>query len=160
MNMELSPEHPIGVLELFGTSKQSIKLFADLVVDEIKEGRVDPLKIKAFCKSMEAVSEIIDKNTKNEQIKEAEKFGDKPFMNYGCEMHLTSVKTEYDYKSTNDPLWASMNEELIVLKAKIKQREDWLKMTGNPEDVRIDDELVTIYPPIKKTSMGVKITIK
>lgn len=160
--MDLTPSHPIGVLECFDTSKDKIKLFADLVIDEIKEGRVDPLRIKALCKSMEAVAEAIDKNTRDEQIKEAQKFGDNPFMNYGCEMHLTAVKTDYDYASCTDVVYDRLAKLKQSVDNQLKIRQEFLKNIQGSQTL-IDDETREVYnvtKPFKKQVIGVKTTIK
>jgi hypothetical protein len=157
-----TPNHPIDVLELFDTSKEKIKLFSDLVIDEVKEGRIDPLKVKALCKSMEAVTEIIDKNTREEQAKEAAKFGDKPFNNYGCEMHLTATKTDYDYESCTDVVYDRLVKLKKNLEEQIKQRQEFLKNIRGSQTL-VDDATGEVYnatAPFKKQTIGVKVSIK
>lgn len=159
---DLHPNHPIGVLECFDTSKEKIQIFVNLVVDEIKEGRIDPLKIKAYCKSMEAVAEAIDKNTRDEQIKEAQKFGDKPFMNFGCEMHYTATKTDYDYTSCTDVIYNRLIKLKKDLDERIKTRQEFLKNIQGSQTL-IDDETGEVYnvtKPFKTQVMGVKTSIK
>jgi len=157
--MEMA-DTPMSVLELFSTSKDSIKLFGDGIIDRVKEGHADPLRVAALTRSMEAIAKYVNDNLKDNQKNEAQKYGDKPFMLHGCEMHYTSVKSEYDYASSNDPIWNSLNEKITQLQIELKQRQEWLKTMGKSEDIRHDDELVTIYPPIKKTTMGLKVSIK
>ncbi len=154
------PDTPMSVLNLFSTSKESIKLFGDNIIDLVKEGNEDPLKIAALTRSMEAIAKYVNDNLKDNQKNEALKHGDKPFILHGCEMQYTSVKTDYDYTTSNDPIWNSLNEKITALQIELKQRQEWLKTTGNPVDIRHEDELVTIYPPMKKTTMGLRITIK
>src|SRR6478609_10204162 len=145
---------PMSVLELFSTSKESIKLFGDGIIDRVKEGHADPLRVAALTRSMEAIAKYVNDNLKDNQKTEAQKYGDKPFMLHGCEMQYTTVKSEFDYASCNDPLWNELNETLDKVQIQMKQRQEWLKTMGKPEDIRHDDELVTIYPPMKKTQMG------
>jgi len=151
---------PMSVLELFSTSKDSIKLFGDGIINQVKEGYADPLRIAALTRSMEAIAKYVNDNLKDNQKNEAQKYGDKPFILHGCEMQYTSVKTEYDYTTSNDPIWGELQEQLSKLNEQIKQRQEWLKTMGKPEDIRIDDELITIYPPMKKTTLGLKVSIK
>lgn len=151
---------PMSVLELFSTSKDSIKLFGDGIIDRVKEGYADPLRVAALTRSMEAIAKYVNDNLKENQKLEAQKYGDKPFMLHGCEMQYTSVKSEFDYASSNDPIWNELNETLEKVQIQMKQRQEWLKTMGKPEDIRYDDELVTIYPPMKKTTMGLKVSIK
>jgi len=160
MNEIERADTPMSVLELFNTSKDSIKLFGDGIINQVKEGHADPLRIAALTRSMEAIAKYVNDNLKDNQKNEAQKYGDKPFMAHGCEMQYTSVKTEYDYTTSNDPTWNALQSDLIKLNERIKQRQEWLKTMGNPQDVRVGDELVTIIPPMKKTQMGLKVTIK
>lgn len=160
--METLPDTPYGVLQQFSTSKESIIRFSDDIIEGVKEGRLDPLEVKAICKTMEIISEKINEATKSNQKTEAEKFGDKPFMNYGFEMHYTSVKTDYDYEVCNDAVYDRLAKQKIALDELIKQRQAWLKMMNGPEVLVDTDsgEQYTAYPPMKKTAMGVKLTIK
>lgn len=151
---------PMSVLELFSTSKDSIKLFGDCIIDRVKEGYADPLRVAALTRSMEAIAKYVNDNLKDNQKNEAQKYGDKPFMLHGCEMQYTSVKAEYDYASCGDPIWNELNETLEKVQIQMKQRQEWLKTMGKPEDIRHNDELVTIYPPMNKTTLGLKVTIK
>lgn len=151
---------PMSVLELFSTSKESIKLFGDGIIDRVKEGHADPLRVAALTRSMEAIAKYVNDNLKDNQKNEAQKYGDKPFILHGCEMQYTSVKSEYDYSSCNDPVWNNLNDKLLSIQSQLKARQEWLKTMGKPEDIRQDDELVTIYPPMKKTMLGLKVTIK
>jgi|KBSMisStaDraftv2_1062788.scaffolds.fasta_scaffold363225_1 hypothetical protein len=160
MNEIEKPDTPMSVLELFSTSKDSIKLFGDSIIDQVKEGNADPLRIAALTRSMEAIAKYVNDNLKDNQKNEAQKYGDKPFMAHGCEMQYTSVKTDYVYAVCGDPIWNELQLESAKLNEQIKQRQEWLKTMGNPQDVRVGDELVTIIPPMKKTQMGLKVTIK
>lgn len=153
---------PMGVLEQFSTSKEGITLFASKVINEVEEGKADPLKVKLFCKTLTEIADKIDKATKSQQNTEAAKYGSKPFAFAGAELHLTSVHTSYDFTACGDPEWEQMNQQIESLKASIKQREEWLKTMGGPETIisTLTGEVVTIYPPIKKSTEGVKVSIK
>jgi len=160
MNNLEKPDTAMSVLELFSTSKESIKLFGDNIIDQVKEGNADPLRIAALTRSMEAIAKYVNDNLKDNQKNEAQKYGDKPFILHGCEMQYTSVKTEYDYTTSDDPIWKYLKENITSLTSQLKQREEWLKTMGKPENIQHEDELVTIYPPMKKTTMGLKVSIK
>jgi len=160
MESIIVPDTPMSVLELFSTSKESNKLFAGKAVLAVKEGKADPLRLHVLCKSIEDVTTMIKEGIKANVTREAEKYGDKPFMFSGAECHLTAVKTEYDYEACGDPELVNLELQMKELKMKLDQRKEWLKTMGGPQDIRIGDELVTIYPPIKKTTTGVKVSIK
>lgn len=156
------PDTPMSVLELFSTSKEGIDTFARRIVDEVKEGRVDALRVKLLCKTLEKIIDKIDSATKDDQLKEAGKYGDKPFEFYGAELHLTSVKTDYDYTVCNDPVYYRLTEIQKKATEQIKERQEFLKAIKTPQNF-VDDETGEVYeikPPLKKQVDGVKVTIK
>jgi len=154
------PDSALSVLDMFSTSKEGIALFASKVINEVENGNVDPLKVKIYCKTLEAIAEKIDTATKEHQKTEVQKYGEKPFMFSGAELHYTATKTEYDFTVCGDPKLKRLEDMEAELSKQIKERKEWLKKMGGPEQMVDEDELVTIYPPIKKSSMGVKVTIK
>jgi hypothetical protein len=156
------PDSPVSVLEMFGTSKEQIKSFSDKVVTEVVNGNIDPLRVKVLCKTLEQIAENIDKGTKSNQVSEAAKYGDKPFAFMGAELHHTATYTSYDFSTCGDPQWESLDAELKSLQERKKAREEFLKTVSTGLTV-VDDltgEMVTLSPPSKKQSMGVKVTIK
>jgi hypothetical protein len=157
------PDTPMSVLALFSTSKDSIQLFANMVIDEVKEGRADALRVRALCDSMEKIAETIKTNTRDEQIRAAGLHSeDKPFEAHGCIMHLTATKTEYDYSACADEVYDRLMSIKKNLDAQIKSRQEWLKTMGSPQ-ILVDEATgsqYTAYPPVKKTQMGVKVAIK
>lgn len=156
------PNSPVGVLEQFSTSKEGITLFASKVINEIEGGNIDPLKGKIWTKTLIEIAEKIDNATKEHQSRQAAKYGEKPFMFAGAELHYTATYTAYDYSACGDPEWNMLNESLTIIQAKMKAREEWLKKMGGPETVlnKVTGEVNDIYPPIKKSTMGLKVSIK
>lgn len=157
-----TPDTPMSVLELFSTSKDSIKLFGDNIIDQVKEGKVDPLRVAALTRTMDQISKYINDNIKENQRTEALKYGEKPFNAFGCEMHYTAVDTKYEYASCGDEVYDRLMQLKANLDQQIKNRQEWLKMMGKPE-ILVDEATgsqYTAYPPIKKTTMGLKVTIK
>ena len=156
------PETALQVLGLFSTSKEESDRFANQLIREVKEGRADALGMKIRMKTMERIIEQVDKNTKTEQRAEAEKYGERPFGLMGATVQVTPVKTEYDYGTCNDAYLNDLEKEAAILAQKIKARKDLLKTLGEPTPMGSPDtgETYTVYPPIKKTTMGIKVEIK
>ena len=160
--MDELPTTATGVLNLFNTSKEGISLFASKVVNEVEDGKIDPLKVKLWCKTLTEIAEKIDKATKEHQRKEAEKYGDKPFMFAGAELHLTSVRTEYDFSVCGDHELEDLNHTFETVKADIKKREEFLKALPHPTTIisTFTGEVITIKPPLKKQTEGIRVSIK
>lgn len=156
------PDNPMSVMTLFDADKPSLDRFIDYISNTIASGMDDPLKVLAISKKMDYVTEAIRSRIK-EQIKaEAQKYGEKPFVFAGTEMHYTATKTEYVYEDCGDPEW----NEAALLEARYgylrKERETFLKALQKPFDIVHKDtgEVITIVPPQKKQVMGVKTTVK
>lgn len=158
---DMQPSSPMGVLEQFSTSKEGITLFASKVINEVEEGKADPLKVKLFCKTLTEIADKIDKATKSQQNTEAAKYGSKPFAFAGAELHLTSVKTEYDYSQCGDQALEILYDQLDQLKKMVTARENFLKALTEPTNIIDEDgQVYTVVPPLKKQTEGVKVSIK
>jgi hypothetical protein len=156
------PDTAMGVLEMFSPTKSGITTFASQVINEVENGNLDPLRVRLLCDTVEQIADKIKTATKSHQVNAATKYGERPFSFMGAEFHYTPTKTEYDYKACGDPEFDMLNAQKDMIEARIKQRQEWLKTMGNPETVvnKVTGEIVDIYPPIKKQTMGVKLTIK
>lgn len=162
MTQIILPDTPSSVMALFDASKHALNQFADSVIQSVKDGNENPLKVHALIKKQEFALEQIKKGIKEEVKTEAAKYGEKPFMFAGAECHLTSVKTEYDYTVCNDRYLLDLYKQLDTLKTQIKQREEMLKTLGNPIQLLDGEtgEVNTVYPAMKKTETGVKVSLK
>jgi len=156
------PDSPISVLEMFGTSKQQINLFASKVINEVEAGNIDPLKVKVLCKTLSEIADKIDKGTKDNQKTAAALYGEKPFEFMGAELHLTSTYTAYDYSNCGDSVWNDYDKTIRDASFHKKQQEDFLKTLKAPIQVLNDEtgEVETLFPPVKSVTDGVKVTIK
>ena len=156
------PDTALSVLEQFEPTKQWIISFASKVINDVANGRVDVLRVKLLCKTLEEIADKINTGTKEYQRTEAAKYGDKPFMFSGAEFHLTSVKTEYDYQSCSDVVYDRLIKVKKNLDEQIKERQEFLK-TIKDHQTLVDEatgEVYTVYGPGKKQTEGVKISIK
>lgn len=162
MTQIILPDTPSSVMALFDANKQALNQFAETVIQSVKDGNENPLKIHALIKKQEFALEQIKKGIKEEVKTEASKYGEKPFMFAGAECHLTSVKTEYDYSVCNDKELNNLNKQIETLKKQLKQREEMLKSLGNPIQLLDGEtgEVYTVYPPMKKTETGAKVSLK
>jgi hypothetical protein len=138
-----------GILSLLDTtSGQRTSFVADLI-DKLKDGLADPVKVHLQVKKMEDLLNQIKENQdyKDLVMEEAIKYG-KKFEMYGSAFEIRSCASRYDY--SNDAEHANLKEQL-------KQREAFLK--GVPasgiETVTKDGEVVTIYPPIKNPAADI-----
>lgn len=149
----IQPDNPMNTLTLFDADKKGLEYFIDYVCNTIESGMDDPLKVLAYTKKMEYVTKRINERIKEQQNTAADKYGDRPFEFMGTEMRYCSTHTEYDFSDCGD---TKLNEAMKV----VKERQAFLKVLKEPMDIRIDDELVTVKPPRKIETFGLKTTVK
>lgn len=143
--------------------KYSRSLMARQVVNDLAEGKADPVQTHYNIKCIEELVKNIlnDGQYKAMVLNEAEKHGKAfNFQNSKIEIKETAVK--YDFTVCNDPEWFKLEAEILALKDKQKEREQFLK-TLKPEGIDIVDEngeVYTMYPPAKSSTTSVSVTLK
>jgi len=158
----IMPDNPMSVMTLFDSDKASLDRFIDYIANTIESGMDDPLKVLAISKKMEYVTDGVKARIKDATIREAEKHGEKSFPWGNCEMHLAPTYTKYDYSKCNDPEWEESDAKERSGSNSKKEREKFLQQIKKSFTM-IDDrtgEVITITPPVKTQTMGVKVTIK
>ena len=138
---------------------------AESIINQIEEGEVNPLSIQIGLSAIENVIKTVKASDtyKNSTLTEAEKYGQKSFDLYGASLQIKEVGVKYDFTSCGDPAWNEMNQELEDLKAKMKEREDFLKRTPKDGQTCLDEqtgEVYKIYPPLKTSTTSVTTTFK
>lgn len=156
------PDNVVAVLEQFSTSKEGINKFSQLVIDEVKEGREDALKVALFMKTIKEIAEGVNKELADDYLKEASKYGEKSFSHLGAEISVAPVYTAYDYEACNDPVWNDLMRIVINAGEQMKEREKFLRALPGSTTIVIENtgEAVTIVPPVKKQREGIKISIR
>jgi hypothetical protein len=145
-----------GILSLLDTTKAQRATFVSDVIDKLKDGLADPVKIHLQVKKMEdLLNQIKDnKEYKDLVMNDAIKYG-KDFEMYGAQFQIKGGASKYDY--SGDPIHTRLKE-------KLKQREEYLKGIP-PEGVEVIDketgEITTIYKPNKSpTADLIAVTLK
>ncbi len=155
------PDTPSSVLQLLNADKSALEKFANTIIQDVKEGRENPLEIQLLIKKYEYVLNEIKDNIKVNVTTETAKYGDKQFEYGGAKCHYTPTSTSYDFEVCGDRIWYSIETEEQNLKAKRKEREEFLKSLKETITIVDDDgQLNTINPPLKKQVMGLKVTLK
>lgn len=152
-----------SILALFETNKEQRQSFALALIDEIESGNVDPLKIHLQVKCMEDIIKLLNSNTvyKNLVLAAAEKYGEKSFTYQNAKVEIKETGVKYDYSQCSDPVFLQAEQEFLKAAEVLKARETFLK-TVPPKgmELKIDDEVVTVYPPSKLSTTSVAVTLK
>lgn len=156
------PTSAIGVLDLFSTSRTGIDIFSDQVIEAVHNGEVNPLQVRVWIKTMEEIIERVKKETGANQLREADKWAESKFEYLGATIEKADVKTEYDYVSCGDTVFERLEVDFNTAKQRLDDRKAFLKTLKVPLPVIDEDsgEVVTIKPPVKKSTPGLKVSIK
>ena len=160
-NNELSAT---SILSLFETTKAERTSFVRSVINSLKEGNTDPLKVHLQVKNTEALIKELseDKEYKEMVLTQAAKHG-KNFDLHNANFRIQEVGTKYDFAHCGDSVIDGLYLEMSELKAKIKEREEFLKSLP-PIGLDIVDsdtgEVKTILKPIKTSTTSIAVTLK
>ena len=147
----------ISVINVMPSNKAEIKTFVQDVKERILSGDENPLKIAAQLKAME---EVIDELRKDKEIRDmilnaAEKEG-KTSKSFNAEFQIKETGVKYDFSVCGDPEWEDLNKEIEPIKAKIKERETFLKVVKNQFSTT---DGIVINPPVKTSTTTVTVTL-
>jgi hypothetical protein len=156
------PDTPSSVLQLLNADKSALEKFANTIIQDVKEGRENPLEIQLLIKKYEYVLNEIKENIKVNVTTETAKYGDKEFEYSGAKCHYTPTATSYDFSVCNDSQWNALQIESIMNRKKMVEREAFLKSLTDTITIINDEtgEMETISPPQKKQTYGLKVTLK
>ncbi len=152
---------PTDTLALFQTNKSQRMDFVSGIINEISEGRVDPLTAHLQVKCMEDLLDLIKDNTiyKAAVLDAAEKYGSKSFEYNNSTFRFMEVAVKYDYSKCEDPVIIDLMEQERVIKERLKERQKLLQ--AMPQSGMADPETGSIvYPPSRKSTTTVAVTLK
>lgn len=160
--LQVLPNTPSSVLALMPASQAQVDKFSDELIRAVKDGEMNPLQLRATLKATEMVIARVNKETQWEQLTEADKYPERTFEAFGCKIEKAELGTSYDYESCGDPVYAHRLKIQEEATKQVKEREAWLKAVKEPMNFIVEDtgEVVKITPPIKKSTSGLKISVK
>ena len=154
---------PIEKISLFESSKDERQSFAINLVEQIESGSIDPLKVHLHIKCMEDIIKQLNDNTiyKKSLVDAAEKYGQKSFQFMNSKIEIKEVGTKYDFSQCADPVYQQFEQMADSAKDSLKKRGDFLKTVPiEGLELKIDDEVVTVYPPSKSSTTSIAVTLK
>ena len=148
-------------LSLFETTKAERYAFAQGVVNGLKEGHSDPLKVHLQVKCMEDLIKQITSHPeyKDLTLEEAAKYG-KSFEHYNAKFEVKEMGVKYDFNQCGDPIYNKLAEQLAELEKQVKDRQAFLKSVQPGTQLLIEDEVVTLYPPVKTSTTSITVNLK
>jgi len=156
------PTTATAVLSLMASTSTEVDVFSDQIIESVKGGNESAIKVLIQMKAIEKVTDRVTKEIKDNYMREADLYPGSSFDYLGNTVQKCDVRTEYDFSACEDPEWNRLENTIKSLKALQKQRESFLRGSGEPFAILNEEtgEVNKVYPPIKKTTPGLKVTIK
>ena len=160
--MELQLQTASPVLFMQGDySKTSIAKLSTILVNQVLEIG-NPLELAEQIAASENLVKAIkeDKRFADYVREQLDQYKGKFNTESGTKIEAAEVGTKYDFLICKDPVFESLEVELKQIEEKLKARKEFLKtVPASGIDIRIDDELITVYPPSKSSTSSYKITL-
>lgn len=151
----------MDVINLCPSQKTECAIFAQKLIADVESGMVNALDLHIKMNAIQNALDVVKKAIADQTLHEAVKYGEKTFAHLGAEVTIAELGVKYDYSHCKDTVWERLDQEELSVKESKKNREAFLKSLKEPMTV-VDEstgEMVTIVPPIRKGTTGVKITL-
>lgn len=160
--MENLPQTAAEYLTLAPNTQTSIDLFSDGVIQDVQAGNINPLTVLIQIRAMEKAFERILKETKDNIMREADKYPGNEFEYAGNKVTKSEHGVRYDFSNCGDPVHQRLLQIVKDAKDQLSNREFFLKSLDRPFSL-LDEgtgEVATISPPTKKSTSGLNVSIR
>ena len=153
-------ETALSTIKLLPFSKQQVSIFSNQLKDSLENGQVDPLELAVYFKAIEETIKQVKETMSKLAVNEAAKYG-KSFQFRGATIDVRENGVKYDYSKSGDIDWERLNSEINSLTSRQEEREDFIKSLKQPMTAVYEEtgETYTIYPPVKKSTTGIVISL-
>ena len=143
-------------------NKHEADEFTRQIVADLEAGEIDPLKFKIFMNALERFLDGIKPTLDRMARDQAEKYGERSFDLMGAKVELKEAGTRYDFSQCGWPVWQRKKDAAKAAEADVKACEEFLKGVKSSVSLTDEDtgEVVTVYPPVKKSTSIVQITLQ
>lgn len=152
-------KNQLALNDLGNLTKSQITKLTGQIVQSVAEGNLDPILTLAQAKKLEVIAKDI-KTAIKEDVDFALDKHEKSFTMHSINFVKAPTYTKYDFTNCGHVEWEELTAKINLL---IERRNKIEKFLQNmPEDSGILDENTgeVLRPPIKKQTMGVRMTIK
>ena len=146
----------------YGTAvtKESIKEQSINLLKDLDEGHITPLQLAAQLKLIEDIITNVKEELRQRVLAEQDKYGKERMSYHGATFDIKEAGVKYDYSKCQDEIWNDIDKHIQELTEQRKEREAFLK-TLKDRFTYVDEstgEIVTIYPPQRKSTTTYSIT--
>lgn len=155
-NKTISSLDTVSFLKL---NKSDLKSRAEVAIQAVKDGWVDPLEAAIMIKKTEAVLDFMKEEIKPLAL---DKMVEKNYSAFDVDITKSMLGVKYDYSACGDTEWNEINEKFLEISKQKKEREKFLQSLTKPltEVNEETGEITKIYPPVKTGTEGLTLKIK
>lgn len=155
------PSTPAGVLRLSPSTNDEINRFANILIQSVQAGEENPIAILIQVRAMEKAFKIITEKIQRNLLTEADKHAENKF-EYAGNFIEKSEFVSYDYAVSGDKEWELFSVAEQTAANARKEREAFLRTLKKEMDIldKETGEVITIRPPLKRSTSGLKVFIK
>lgn len=151
-------------LSLFQTNKAERSAFVAQIIQDIQQGDTDALKVHLQMKCMEDIIKGVtsDAQYKEALLDQAYRRG-KSFSYQNADWDIREMGVSYDYAGCGDVVLNELVRQAEELTAKIKERQEWLKVIPEGGMVVVDKdtgETWEVVRPVKRSTTTVAVKLK
>ena len=157
-----NPITEITWLDAPGLSKGQNTSLAEAIIRKVEQGEVNPLTAFLQIKSIEDVCKKAKGGINQWSLEEAQKHGSRSFDYQGAKVEISELGTKYDFSNCGDVIWESLNQQVESLKDQLNDRETFLKTIKEPIEIVNPEggEIYKVHAPVKRSTTGLKITLR
>jgi precorrin-2 methylase len=163
MNTELTQQQTLIEVVSELPSKANIQRLANDIIQQVKEGGTDPLKLAVQMKFIQEVFEQVRSGINDDVLSELDKYAKgEPVTSMGATLEKMEAGVKYDYSNCGDPAYYSFKNTIKMATDGMKEREAFLKTIKGQmviADESTGGEQITINPPVKSSTSTFKITL-
>ena len=145
------------IIDFENISKSSMSHAVDLICMPIIDGEISASKkIVQFIALKDILDEVITK-IRSSAMDELKLAKGSAANIYGAKIE-PATSSKYDYTVCDDSTWNQLNAELQIIKAKMKERESFLKAIKSA--IYLPETGEVVNPPIAIQTETIKVTIQ
>jgi hypothetical protein len=155
------PTTAIGTMMLMPSTKDEVQRFSELLIGSVEAGEVTPLQLKVMMKALSSCFDETEKRLKSYYMNEADKYPERIIELHGAKIEKAELGTKYNFSGCNDSELKDLEDQKKAIDEKIKERQTFLKAVKNSLTIvsTTTGEIETVYPPVKESTSGIKITL-
>ena len=154
-------ESAISIFSKLPETKSQVKDYVRIIKESVLNGEVEPLAFASQVSALEQLFKALKQDVliKDVILEEAEKYGSKSFEKDNAKFQIKEVGVKYDFSGCDDEEWRGMKLQEAELKAKLKEREVFLKSI-KPEMEVFGSDGIQLNPVSKTSTTQVTIILK